>query len=93
MLTGSELRFDIWKEDEDYFDWNKYIEYFRREPAFGKEKSAELERIYLFLKKELGKDFLRKRFRDGRDLVNSWLWSRGERYAELKWLRECLNYF
>lgn len=93
MLTGSALRFDIWKEDKDYLDWNKYIEYFRRESAFGEDKSRELERIYLFLKKQLGKDFLGKRYKDGRDLVNSWLWSRGERHAELKWLSDCLGHF
>lgn len=84
MLTGSDLRFDIWKELDDHFNWEKYIEYFRREPEFGEEKSKELERIYLFLRKELGKEFLRKRYSDGNDLINSWLHSRGSRYAELR---------
>lgn len=93
MLTGSELRFEIFKDPEDYVDWNKYIDYFKREPAFGKEKSEDLVRVYLFLKDELGKEYLKKPFKDGRDLVNSWLWSRGDRYAELKWLSESLEYF
>lgn len=93
MLTRASLLFDVFKESKDYFDWNKYVEYIRREPAFNNEKKEELEKLYLFLKKELGKEFLKKPFKDGRDLVNSWLWSHGLRYKELKWLGECLAFF
>ncbi len=93
MLTGSELKFDIWKEVADHTNWNKYIEYFRREPNFSIERSKDLETFYLFLKKELGKEFLSKPYKDGRDLVNSWLWSQGARYSELKWLYHSLKHF
>ena len=93
MLTGSELRFDIWKEKNDHVNWEKYLEYFRREPEFDKEKSSSLIEIYTFLRKELGKDYLERCYRDGKNLVNSWLWSRGSHYSELKWLTEAMQYF
>ena len=93
MLTGSPLRFDIWKKDSDHTDWKKYHEYFKREPAFDSEKSKRLTDIYSFIQKELGSDYLKNRYRDGRNLINNWLFSKGNKYSELNWLYEGLSHF
>lgn len=93
MLTGSALRFEIWKKISDHYNWEKYIEYFEKEPEFDAKKSSDLIRIYTFLRDELGKSYLKNSHRDGRNLVNYWLWSRGQTYSELKWLTEAMSYF
>src|ERR1051326_5675039 len=93
MLTGSELRFDIWRELSDHAGWEKYLEYFRREPAFDEEKRESLVEIYTFLKKELQKNYLEQCFKNGHTQVGLWLQGRGNHYSELKWLVEAMKYF
>lgn len=93
MLTGTDLIFSIWKDDSDYKNWDKYIEYLEKEPKFREERKQKLMEIYLFLKKEMGRKYMGTRRSDGHNLVNNWLSSRGSRYSELNWLYESLKYF
>lgn len=93
MLTGNDLKFEIWKDADDYKNWDKYLEYIKAEPSFSEIQKNKLVEIYKFFRRELQEDYISKCNRDGRNLVNSWITSRGERYTELIWLYNTLKYF
>jgi hypothetical protein len=88
-----QLRSEIFKETVDYSNWDKYIEYIKRNPELEEAKRAILAEIYTFLKAELGKDYIGKCYTDGKNLVNHWLTSKGFYYSELNWLYDSLAYF
>lgn len=73
MLTGVNLRADIFKESKDHADWSKYLGYLKREPSLTKERREELIETYMFLRNELGREYLKRPFKDGRELaLESW---------------------
>jgi hypothetical protein len=88
-----ELRCEIFKELADQVNWEKHLEYIRRNPEFKQEKRTNLINIYNFLKKELGKDYLGRCYRDGNNTLNHWLCGGGYQESQLNWVTESLKHF
>lgn len=91
--SASDLHFAIFTDVEDFKKWDKYLEYIQLNPEINEEKRALLLEMYQFFRRELGKDYLGSCRSDGKNLVNSWLHSRGNSYSQLQWLYNGMKYF
>ena len=89
----SELSFEIFKNIEDRYNWDKYIEFIQRTDEVEDEQKVKLIDTYKTFKKELGKGFLKNSKGKGH-IITNYTFSRGEEsYSWLIWLAENLNYF
>lgn len=91
--SASDLHFAIFKDVDDFKKWDKYLEYIQLNPEINEEKRELLLEMYQFFRLELGKDYLGRCRSDGKNLVKSWLHSRGNSYSQLQWLFNGMKYF
>lgn len=93
MNENISIRASILHKPEDHESWQKYLEYIQVRPDITDERRGSLLTTYRFLRKELGEDYLGRHYRDGRNLVNNWLWSLGNDFSQLTWLYNSLHHF
>lgn len=93
MNENLDIRANVFREFEDHESWQKYEDYLQVRPDVTEERREILLRMYKFFRKELGENYLGRHYKDGRNLVNNWLWSLGSDYSQLIWLYDSLKYF